>query len=80
MTVMYDKYTKLTNYLYRTRHPLHSACNSLEIEPLSLDMEKMSLVSCDWCSVWEYPKNMKKQKDSTMYCSICAEMHLYHYD
>lgn len=80
MTVMYDNYPQLTHHLYRTRDSLYKACSILDINMESLDMEKMDLMACDWCSIWEYPKNMQKQKDGTMYCSICAEMHLYHYD
>lgn len=73
-------YKKLAKVLYRTRTPLHEACQALDLDMQELQPEQMLVVTCDWCSIWEKPKNLTQEPDGTQYCGVCDEMHLYKYD
>ena len=73
-------YKKLAKVLYRTRTPLHEACQVLDLDMQELKPEQMMVVTCDWCSIWEKAKNLEEEADGTRYCNVCAEMHLYKYN
>lgn len=64
---------KLSQSLRRTRTPLTEACQTLDIDPESLDVTQLQVLSCDWCSYWETPKNMTIETDGTVYCKACVE-------
>lgn len=73
-------YDNLVKALYKTRKSLHQACFELSVNGETINPEQLTVTACDWCGVWEKPKVMFPQPDGTVYCGICNEMHLYHYD
>lgn len=70
MTEMYDKLSALLN---RKRTTLLVACRELDIDPKLVDIEKLSVVSCDWCGVWEKPSRITTDPDGSNYCPACVE-------
>lgn len=63
----------LSQSLRRTRTSFTKACQTLDIDPESVDLTHLQVLSCDWCGYWETPRNMTVETDGTVYCKACVE-------
>ena len=67
-------YKRLSNILLKSRTTLLSACKELDIDPKLVDVELLSVWSCDNCSFWDTHKNMTQELDDSRYCKACLDI------
>ena len=67
-------YKEVSDVLLRTRKKLTEVCNQLSINPENIDIDKLSVSSCDNCGWWGSHKSMIIIEDGTIYCTVCDDM------
>lgn len=68
---MYDNLAKV---LRKSRSTLLEACKSLDIEPATVNVDKINLNCCDWCGFWDSKRIVLEEPDGSKYCTVCFEL------
>lgn len=67
-------YKRLSHTLLKSRTTLLAACKEHDVDPELVDVEQLSVWSCDNCSFWDSHKNMTEELDGSRYCKACLDI------